>query len=267
MACSRDRSRSPTNNDEWKIVNKGKNAYGGAIINILNSTGHTPRKLVISDDHTLNSVVTFDVDGLLGKRDIKPEFILNPASTKKDGLDVTLSIKDETWLEYFKFLDAQMVALIFKEQKQIFGPKSEMSLDTLKLVYQPCVKTDGSYEPTFKTKIILAGPDFLKTKMRVYHDAGEDVAIRSYTEGEGWNFLSENLGEHKLRGFKCVPIMSFRNLKIWSANSKVSLSMDASSIWFYPSGKSVGRGSASTADTLSMVDYLDALPNGGTFST
>jgi len=219
--------------NSWMFVAKGKNQYGGPIVNVCVEGGGPPSTVLVAEEEERNCRVTFRLDETkLWENRPKPEFLTNPNSTKKDGIDVVLTVEDEKMREYLCAADDWMVSKAVEEQRTIFGHGSNrpsLTPDALKVMYQPCLKTSDKYAPTIRVKVWLAGPEFLLTTIKVASSNGTGII----EEGRGWEFLKKHLGEDKLLHFKVGVHLEFRSVKVWNQNQKFSLSMDAKTIFFF----------------------------------
>ena len=214
--------------DEWTIVNKGKNQFGGPLLNVcVEGSRRPPSTVLVADKENLNCTVTFRLDeNTMWKNMVKPEFLTNPRSTKKEGIDVVLTVEDSDMKAYFDRLDCWMVSKAIEDQKNIFGPKSNLTPETLKVMYQPCIKVSDQFAPTIRVKAWLSGPEFLLTTIKIVNGA-------EMVEGRGWEFLKKHMGDDKLLHYKAGVDLAFRTVKVWNGNQKFSLSMDAQTIFFF----------------------------------
>ena len=150
-------------------------------------------------------------------------------------MDVVLTVKDEEMKAYFNMVDNFIVAKVFEEQTTVFGPKSTLPLETIKIMYQPVLKASEKYDPTIRVKVMLTGPEFVLTKIIVAKSdpAGGPKLIKAVDKG--WEFLKEQLGDDKLHKYKAAVKLAFRSIKVWNQNQKFSLAVEAEEILFFPS--------------------------------
>lgn len=258
----RDRSRSPLrehvsqpdwwNTQQfklWKIWKKGVTGNNQiSYINISDDKAQPPRICFghpkMKKEHML--YVSFPLNpertnypGNPGP----PDFILNEAGSstqkKKEHIDVALSIEDESMQKFFLELDAWCKEEVVKNPDLVFGsktrPPSEEEIRIKHAKSSIVYPSNESYKPWIRTRLTVAGPDFLLTNIIFMHPDG------SSEEGKGWLFLKERMDKYRMKNYRAIPTLIFRNVSVFPSNKEFQVRLDISSIMFQSTGSRITR--------------------------
>jgi hypothetical protein len=113
------------------------------------------------------------------------------------------------------------------EKQSLDWMKRKMRPEEVESAYTPfmsCPEESGI--PRVRGRLVLEGPVHKRTRMVFLNDAGERV------EGNGWDFLRENLGVHMLQN--CVAVPTFKVDSFWFVRQQsCGLRVKISHVIFY----------------------------------
>lgn len=266
----RERSRSPRREsfsrddqfNSWNLVSKGTNSYGGVLNSLYAPNGQEPQKVFChidpadSDADTekqRNARVCLSIDEEKWK--IRPNFLTDPKSTKKESFPLLVSIEDDEMLTYLDALDSWAMSKCITDQKTLLGPKSNLPAEQIKVLYAPCVKrdVDGKYPPSLKLKVNVTGNEHYLTEMKIYHPDG------SVHMGTGWTFLKQHMGDHKLHHYRVGMHLAIRSFSVLPRGAGFGLSIEAKKLVFFSTPAMEAERSAQGSPTGGKPYYFENL--------